>query len=86
MASGIPIVINARVDTLAGGGDWEEAIARANAYLHAGADVIFLLGLNDEDKVKRAVDQVNKRISVSGHPGGVPVARLAELADPQFVF
>lgn len=78
-ASGIPIVINARVDTLAGGGDWEEAVARANAYLLAGADVIFFLGLNDEDKVKRAVAQVNGRISVIGHPGAVPLARLAEL-------
>jgi 2-methylisocitrate lyase-like PEP mutase family enzyme len=78
-ASGIPIVINARVDTLAGGGDWAEAVARANAYLQAGADVIFFLGLNDEDKVKRAVDQVKGRISVIGKPGAVPLARLAAL-------
>ncbi len=78
-ASGIPIVINARVDTLAGGGDWDEAVARANAYLQAGADVIFFLGLNDEDLVKRAVDEVNGRLSVFGRPGGIPLARLAEL-------
>jgi 2-methylisocitrate lyase-like PEP mutase family enzyme len=78
-ASGIPIVINARVDTLAGGGDWEEAVTRANAYLDAGADVIFFLGLNDEEKIKRAVAQVNGRISVIGRPGAVPLARLAEL-------
>jgi 2-methylisocitrate lyase-like PEP mutase family enzyme len=78
-ASGIPIVINARVDTLAGGGDWEESVARANAYLEAGADVIFFLGLNSEDLVARAVDQVKGRISVFGRPGGIPLARLAEL-------
>jgi len=78
-ASGIPLVINARVDTLGGGGDWDEAVARANAYLNAGADVIFFLGLGDEDKVKRAIEQVNGRISVIGQPGGVPLARLAEL-------
>ncbi|MEO6199765.1 MAG: isocitrate lyase/phosphoenolpyruvate mutase family protein [Cryobacterium sp.] len=78
-ATGIPLVINARVDTLAGGGDWDEAVARANAYLNAGADVIFFLGLGDEDKVTRAIEQVNGRISVIGHPGGVPLARLAEL-------
>ena len=78
-ATGIPLVINARVDTLAGGGDWDEAVARANAYLAAGADVIFFLGLTDEDKVKRAIDQVNGRISTIGHPGAVPLARLAEL-------
>lgn len=78
-ASGVPIVINARVDTLAGGGDWDEAVARANAYLKAGADVIFFLGLNDEDLVKRAVASVDGRISVFGRPGGIPLARLAEL-------
>ncbi|MDH6235346.1 isocitrate lyase/phosphoenolpyruvate mutase family protein [Cryobacterium sp. CG_9.6] len=77
--SGIPLVINARVDTLAGGGDWDEAVARANAYLGAGADVIFFLGLTDEDKVQRALEQVNGRISVIGAPGLVPLARLAEL-------
>jgi 2-methylisocitrate lyase-like PEP mutase family enzyme len=78
-AAGIPIVINARVDTLAGGGDWDEAVARANAYLGAGADVIFFLGLNDEDKIQRAVDQVNGPISVIGRPGAVSLKRLAEL-------
>lgn len=78
-ASGIPLVINARVDTLAGGGDWDEAVARANAYLGAGADVIFFLGLTDEDKVSRALEQVNGRISVIGAPGLVPLTRLAEL-------
>ena len=78
-ASGIPIVINARVDTLAGGGDWDEAVTRANAYLRAGADVIFFLGLNDEDLIKRAVDAVDGRLSVFGRPGGIPLARLAEL-------
>ncbi|KGJ76939.1 PEP phosphonomutase [Cryobacterium roopkundense] len=78
-ASGIPLVINARVDTLAGGGDWDEAVARANAYLGAGADVIFFLGLTDEDKVSRALEQVKGRISVIGAPGLVPLTRLAEL-------
>ena len=77
--SGIPVVINARVDTLAGGGDWDEAVVRANAYLDAGADVIFFLGLTDEDKVSRAIEQVNGKISVIGAPGLVPLKRLAEL-------
>jgi 2-methylisocitrate lyase-like PEP mutase family enzyme len=77
--SGIPLVINARVDTLAGGGDWDEAVARANAYLGAGADVVFFLGLGDEDKVSRAIEQVHGRISVIGAPGLVPLKRLAEL-------
>lgn len=78
-ATGIPLVINARVDTLAGGGSWEEAVTRANAYLDAGADVIFFLGLRDEDLVKRALDEVNGRISTIGGFGGIPLKRLAEL-------
>jgi 2-methylisocitrate lyase-like PEP mutase family enzyme len=78
--AGIPIVINARVDTFAGGGSWTEALERANAYLEAGADLIFFLGLTaEEDLVKRALDEVNGPISVSGRPGAVPLARLAEL-------
>ncbi|TQL46727.1 2-methylisocitrate lyase-like PEP mutase family enzyme [Homoserinimonas aerilata] len=77
--AGVPLVINARVDTLAGGGEWREAVTRANAYLAAGADVIFFLGLGDEDKVKRALDEVNGRISVISNPKSVPLKRLAEL-------
>ncbi|PSL36864.1 2-methylisocitrate lyase-like PEP mutase family enzyme [Labedella gwakjiensis] len=77
--TGIPIVINARVDTLAGGGEWDDAVARANAYLDAGADVIFFLGLSDEAKVERALAEVHGKISVIGHPGAVPLKRLAEL-------
>jgi len=75
----VPLVVNARVDTLAGGGEWGEAVTRANAYLAAGADVIFFLGLSDEDKVKRALDEVNGKISVISNPKSVPLRRLAEL-------
>ena len=78
-STGIPVVINARVDTLAGGGEWDEAVSRANAYLEAGADSIFFLGLSTEELVERAVAQVNGKISVIAHPGAVPLKRLAEL-------
>jgi 2-methylisocitrate lyase-like PEP mutase family enzyme len=78
-ATGIPVVINARVDTLAGGGDWDDAVARANAYLGAGADCIFFLGLSTEELVAKAIAQVNGKISVIAHPGAVPLKRLAEL-------
>ena len=77
--SGVPLVINARVDTLAGGGEWDEAMARANVYLAAGADVIFMLGLGTEDKVKRALDEIDGKVSVISNPTSVPLKRLAEL-------
>jgi len=78
-ATGIPLVINARVGTLAGGGEWSDMVTRANAYLDAGADVIFVLGLSDEGKVSRAVADIGGRISVIGRPGAVPLLRLADL-------
>lgn len=77
--AGVPLVINARVDTLIGGGDWAEARNRGNAYLAAGADVIFMLGLDDEDKVKRAVDELDGPLSVIAGAGSIPLSRLAEL-------
>ena len=78
-ATGVPITINARVDTLAGGGEWDDAILRANAYLAAGADCIFMLGLGDEAKVARAVAEVAGKVSVFSGPGSVPLKKLAEL-------
>jgi 2-methylisocitrate lyase-like PEP mutase family enzyme len=76
---GVPLVINARVDTLAGGGEWGDMVSRANSYLDAGADVVFVLGLGTEDKVKRALDDINGKISVISNPSSVPLKRLAEL-------
>lgn len=77
--AGIPIVINARVDALLCGGDWAEARERGNAYLAAGADVIFMFGIDTEDKVKRAVDELDGPVSVIAGAASVPLARLAEL-------
>jgi 2-methylisocitrate lyase-like PEP mutase family enzyme len=78
-AAGVPLVINARVDALVRGGDWDDMVARANSYLEAGADVIFVLGLGTEDKVKRALDAIDGKISVISNPTSVPLKRLAEL-------
>ena len=77
--SGVPLVINARVDSLVRGGDWDDAVTRANAYLEAGASVIFMLGLGDEAAVERAVAQIDGRVSVISGPDSVPLKRLAEL-------
>lgn len=76
---GVPLVINARVDVLAGGGEWSDMVTRANSYLGAGADVVFVLGLGTEDKVKRALDEIDGKVSVISNPTSVPLKRLAEL-------
>jgi 2-methylisocitrate lyase-like PEP mutase family enzyme len=77
--AGVPLVINARVDTLAGGGEWDDAITRANAYLRAGADVVFVLGLSTEELVTRALAEIDGKVSVISNPSSVPLKRLAEL-------
>ena len=78
-SSGIPLVINARVDALIRGGDWDDMIARANAYLSAGADCAFVLGLRSEDDVTRALAAIDGRVSVIAGATSVPLKRLAEL-------
>lgn len=77
--SGVPLVLNARVDALARGGEWDEMVERANAYLKAGADVIFVLGLNTEEKVERALAEIKGLVSVVARPAVIPLKRLAEL-------
>jgi 2-methylisocitrate lyase-like PEP mutase family enzyme len=78
-ATGVPIVINARVDALVRGGDWDDAIARANAYLAAGADCAFVLGLRDAAAVERAVAAIDGRVSVISGATSVPLRQLAQL-------
>jgi len=79
VATGVPLVINARVDTLAGGGEWDDAIERANSYLGAGADVVFVLGLTTEELVSRALAEIDGKVSVISGPSSVPLKRLADL-------
>ncbi len=78
-ATGMPIVLNARVDALVRGGTRDDAIARANAYLGAGADVIFMLGARDEESVSWAIEKVDGLVSVIANPSSPPLETLAEL-------
>ena len=78
-AAGVHLVINARVDALARGGSFDDAVARANSYLAAGADAAFVLGLATEKLVERAVAEIDGRVAVIARPGAVPLRRLADL-------
>jgi len=80
------LVINARVDVfLADGGArpqselLEESVARAGAYLAAGADCVFPILLHDESTIGAFVQAVEGPVNVLAMPGAPPVARLAEL-------
>jgi 2-methylisocitrate lyase-like PEP mutase family enzyme len=78
-ASGVPLVVNARVDALVRGGDWDDMVARANAYLVAGADCIFVLGLGTEAQVASAIAEIDGKVSVISGATSAPLRRLAEL-------
>jgi 2-methylisocitrate lyase-like PEP mutase family enzyme len=78
-SSAVPLVINARVDALVRGSDWADMVARAGAYLEAGADCIFVLGLGNEDQVARALAEIDGKVSVISGATSVPLRRLAEL-------
>jgi 2-methylisocitrate lyase-like PEP mutase family enzyme len=85
---GYPLVINARVDVflgpwLAGAGDQEEllpdALERAQAYLEAGADSVYPIGLYEVDALRRFTSEAGGPVNVIRLPKGTPLAELAEL-------
>lgn len=75
---GVPLVINARTDILAGGGSVDEAITRGNAYLDAGADCVFLLGGIGPD-LGLMVREIRGPVSVLAGANAPPVHQLASL-------
>ena len=75
----VPLVLNARADGLVRGSSFDDTVERANAYLAAGADCIFFLGLSTEELVARAVAAVDGPISVFAGPTSPSLSRLAEL-------
>ncbi len=84
-ASGVPVVINARVDVWMHDGDpaepsrLAEAIARAHAYLAAGADGIYPIGLRDVPTLSAFIQAVDAPVNVAAGPGMPGVAELSRL-------
>lgn len=62
-------VINARTDALAVHGI-EEAIRRGNAFLKAGATMVFVEGVNSIDAIKRAVKEIDGPVAINMVEGG----------------
>ncbi|MGA9422476.1 MAG: isocitrate lyase/phosphoenolpyruvate mutase family protein, partial [Rhodanobacteraceae bacterium] len=85
VAAGVPIVINARVDTYliefgAGAGErLAETIRRAKAYLAAGADCIYPIGLGDTVELRALIDAIDAPVNVAAKPGLPGVAELARI-------
>ena len=82
---GVALVINARTDVyLAQIGDddaWRfaEATRRADRYLRAGADCIFIPGVADEASISALVSAVRGPLNVLAGAATPPVRRLREL-------
>jgi len=62
-------VINARTDALAIGGI-DEVVRRGNAYLEAGATMIFIDGLDSKDAARQAVAQIRGPVAINMVEGG----------------
>ncbi|HEX6140915.1 MAG TPA: isocitrate lyase/phosphoenolpyruvate mutase family protein [Candidatus Limnocylindria bacterium] len=83
-AAGVPIVINARIDTfLRGSGSLEERVEdglrRAHAYVAAGADCVYPIWLTETDAIARFVQEVEAPVNVLLRPGAPTLAELRAL-------
>ncbi|MGX4695452.1 isocitrate lyase/PEP mutase family protein [Streptomyces sp. JNUCC 63] len=79
-AEGVPLFLNARIDTfLRGTGDVDATLERAAAFRAAGADGVFVPGAVDPGVVKALADGVDGPLNVMAGPGAPTVAELAAL-------
>lgn len=84
-AAGVPIVINARVDVwMVGMGANEaerldEALRRARAYLAAGADCIYPIGLVERATIAALVTGLDAPVNLGARPGLPDLAELGRL-------
>lgn len=84
-ASGVPIVINARVDHWMQGNAADpaarlaDAIDRAKAYLAAGADCIYPIGLGDPTTLAALVRAVDAPINVAAGPSMPDLQQLESI-------
>lgn len=80
----VPVVINARVDVfLRGSGQLRErvndAIGRSTAYLAAGADCVYPIGLDDAGSIGRLVRRVDGPVNILLRPGSPTLKQLRGL-------
>ncbi|HTI87338.1 MAG TPA: isocitrate lyase/phosphoenolpyruvate mutase family protein [Alphaproteobacteria bacterium] len=81
---GVPVVINARVDVYQKHigeetSRFEETLRRARAYLAAGADCVFPIGLSDLNVIANLVTALKAPINVVGRNGMPPIATLEKI-------
>lgn len=80
----IPLVINARTDLyLFAIGDpntrFDQVVLRANTYLNAGADCVFVPGIGDPKIIARLVNEIQGPINILANPGVPSIQDLQQL-------
>ncbi|MGA5817321.1 isocitrate lyase/PEP mutase family protein [Kitasatospora sp. NPDC094028] len=83
-AAGVPAYLNGRTDVFLRGigepeGRLDEAVRRLKLYLDAGADGVFVPGVDDPETIAALVAAVPAPLNVLAGPGCLPVAELARL-------
>jgi len=83
-AMGVPLVINARTDIYLMPIGPEESrfqrtVERLRAYLEAGADCVFVPGLQDRELIAKLVKAVEAPVNILLQPGGPGIAELQKL-------
>ncbi|MCP3805163.1 isocitrate lyase/phosphoenolpyruvate mutase family protein [Allokutzneria sp. A3M-2-11 16] len=74
------LFVNARTDTYwLGDSSLDETLVRAESYVDAGADGIFVPGMTDPDEIATVVEQVDAPLNLLFLPGKHTVAELAAL-------
>jgi 2-methylisocitrate lyase-like PEP mutase family enzyme len=82
--AGVRVVINARTDVFlrelgAPEARLDVAIERGNAYLAAGADCVFVPGVNDRETIAALVNGIGGPVNVLAVDGTPPIAELEAL-------
>jgi 2-methylisocitrate lyase-like PEP mutase family enzyme len=83
-AAGVPIVINARVDVFlrrigTPESQLAEGVRRGRAYLEAGADCVYPIGLTDPNTIERFVREVGAPVNAWLRPDGPSLDTLSRL-------
>ena len=84
-AAGVPVVINARVDSwmqdnaVSQAVRFDDAVQRAQAYLAAGADCFFPIGLSDSATLAALVQAIDAPVNVAAGPAMPDLRELARL-------
>ena len=84
---GVALVLNARIDVfLLGTGGVDEAVERGNAYLAAGADCTFPIGVAEKAAIAELAARINGPVNVLAGLGTPPIADLEALGVARVTF